>query len=670
MQALFTDEFDRIVSPPGNGWAVNQGTWSCDGSRLRTTGSAWNTLMLNAASGYPNQQVRTPLDIGTPSGRVIGHILRSNADRSQRVQVDLDWNDNPALTTVEVFWHAGGVYATRGIWHPNVARADGLVFESAVIDDTVYCWLNGVLVGSVSGCPVASGAYVGLSANYANNYIESFTLYDATAAVLTCDPLEVPALSTGNLLTLGTNLGGWTPGVPGVPVFTFDGGVVSQQWVDDEWTAHVVYDAPADVGTVRIDDPVTGAAANLNIGSATTPDVSAILSRLGVPDVGETLVSYLKTITGGRALNTPSVSFERFGEMLLSLDLSLGPAAIAAEFRTATASSESRESSIASTSIWTAALVASLQNAILEIGTDLNAIRGQGNDTLRAVIDELSGTYGDSLADIRDLIDGLQFDAEVNLQPVLDAIAALRGDNSTTLQNVHADLGTILGIKGLSNRDLTQVWNRIDAAETNLTGEHHQTHDSQTALYDQTEDHAHEILSAISGISNGGGTNLWDYLTSLLAALDLAKGGVGTALDKLQVALDALSAIASLLKPGGHTQYAPPVWPGAANVLWNQAYPLAVGLSVPVLCDGVVIEVTGVPNHTPHYDFGGTISHNHVGAIAFINDAGFCEPPQNFGWERGLYLPKTMTRASAFVLRCKAGVRGTLTPWAIKPSLT
>ena len=108
-----------------------------------------------------------------------------------------------------------------------------------------------------------------------------------------------------------------------------------------------------------------------------------------------------------------------------------------------------------------------------------------------------------------------------------------------------------------------------------------------------------------------------------------------------------------------------PVWPGLSGVFLGNVVPFAGDITVPTNMQGVIIEITTVPAGTSFFDFDGTPSWRWLGAVAFQDDNGQFEQPQNLGFGSQVYLPKSMGFATAAVLRVKPGVVGTLQTFSI-----
>ena len=83
--------------------------------------------------------------------------------------------------------------------------------------------------------------------------------------------------------------------------------------------------------------------------------------------------------------------------------------------------------------------------------------------------------------------------------------------------------------------------------------------------------------------------------------------------------------------------------------------------------DGVIVQVDTVPDSTSFFNFDGNPSYRYLGALAFYDNDGEYEAPQNLGFKFAVYCPKAMSLADGVSVRVKDGVTGTMTPWTINP---
>lgn len=108
-----------------------------------------------------------------------------------------------------------------------------------------------------------------------------------------------------------------------------------------------------------------------------------------------------------------------------------------------------------------------------------------------------------------------------------------------------------------------------------------------------------------------------------------------------------------------------PVWPGLAKVTFGTSVALASVVTLTEVMDGVVITLTGTPPDKPKYVLGGLTATAHIGQLAFVDDDGHAEYPQNLSFASQVYVPIAMAAASACVVRAVPGVTGTIQAWKV-----
>lgn len=108
-----------------------------------------------------------------------------------------------------------------------------------------------------------------------------------------------------------------------------------------------------------------------------------------------------------------------------------------------------------------------------------------------------------------------------------------------------------------------------------------------------------------------------------------------------------------------------PVWPGLAKVTLGTPVAISSGFTVTGPMHGVLVDITSLAANKPFFDFDGSLSYRNIGALAFQEDNGQEEFPQNLGFTSAVYCPKTMALAAACVVRADTSMTGTVTPWTI-----
>jgi hypothetical protein len=108
-----------------------------------------------------------------------------------------------------------------------------------------------------------------------------------------------------------------------------------------------------------------------------------------------------------------------------------------------------------------------------------------------------------------------------------------------------------------------------------------------------------------------------------------------------------------------------PVWPGLAAVTLGTPVAISSSFTVPGPMHGVLVDITAILANKPFFDFDGSLSYRNIGALAFNEDNGDEEFPQNLGFTSAVYCPKSMKIAANCVVRADASITGTVTPWVI-----
>lgn len=110
-----------------------------------------------------------------------------------------------------------------------------------------------------------------------------------------------------------------------------------------------------------------------------------------------------------------------------------------------------------------------------------------------------------------------------------------------------------------------------------------------------------------------------------------------------------------------------PVWPGLAKVTLGTPVALSAAVNVNVPMDGCLIALTATPPGKPVYTIGDQVATAHIGQVAFLDDNGEMEYPQNLSFPAEVYCPLSMAHAAGVKIRTVPGVSGSVTPWTITP---
>jgi hypothetical protein len=122
------------------------------------------------------------------------------------------------------------------------------------------------------------------------------------------------------------------------------------------------------------------------------------------------------------------------------------------------------------------------------------------------------------------------------------------------------------------------------------------------------------------------------------------------------------------LAGGLKVSYAPPVFPGLANVTYGAAQSMdAPNGSLSGPADGYKIVIDATPSWAGKFDFGAATAWRNIGAIAFVDDEGVAEPPQTLGMTPSHYVPRNMVTSVGAYYRLGIGWHAVATPFTINP---
>lgn len=229
-------------------------------------------------------------------------------------------------------------------------------------------------------------------------------------------------------------------------------------------------------------------------------------------------------------------------------------------------------------------------------------------------LDDIQPNHLISLTDIAGLINNLTSGGAYGLTDVLTAIANL---NPATAPGLTAATASILGAIGALALEIAGV----AAAET--------------------ED------AAASTAAAAGVAGLVAEIAGLAASI-----------------ASILQSLAEIKATIGAQAYHPPIWPGVAHVTMGAPQDLQGSLVVPGPMHGVCVDITSTDPGTAYFDYDVVRCWRNVGALSFVSDRGDHEQFQPLGFQRGIYVPKTMTYAASCKLHLGRGPKGTITPWS------
>lgn len=503
----------------------------------------------------------------------------------------------------------------------------------------------------------ATQDYAGYASRYALYGISSITISGETGPALDVSPSVVGNYGNTTELTFTGTDTAWTSGTPGAPTFTCDHGTLSDQSVASTTSATATYDPGDYLGTVVFTDPTTGQTDSVLVTSNpnTVPPSGTVFSQAVVDYLERSAVAEDDAYILNRTTDITVTSDETsamFGMYQTKRSVTQtdyapdgDPAVSALAYLLWQLVNGTTEPA---TGPWQHASGVPLSEQLGDILERWATLITANEYTLGTVITTLTGEGAHTHADILTAIEGIEA-GETDLTPVLDAIAALRGDTVSTV----AQLVDILGqIRTLSSYTLGSVKTWVEGVQGSGLPTIKAVMDRLAEIQPTTANSLDDILTKVVSEST---------LDSLLDAAVLAVGGEAGA--TIAAVLDAIAELSALVQAGpGETG---PVWPGEYNVEYGQEVSLSDGLTVDGPLDGLLVHIATAPAKAGRYGFGAVNSWTHCGAVIFASDHGDCEIAQPIGLDDQVIVPRAMAHAAYAIVRLTAGYTGTVTPWTI-----
>lgn len=255
-------------------------------------------------------------------------------------------------------------------------------------------------------------------------------------------------------------------------------------------------------------------------------------------------------------------------------------------------------------------------------------------------VDALTSNGANSLQTI---LDAIGAGLNVDLTPVLNAIAALRGDNTSTVKAILDSLTAYRTGNGYTVRDI------LDAIGQDSTNPNY-TVPALIAL----------LLLALMG----DGVKLATFVTKLATnKLDFIVDIVGTIIDAADFFLDLWNALRNPA-PVQVTGIVP-AYPGLEGVTLLDPIPFVDGVNVSLPMDGALIEIS-VPGEHP-YAIRNTqpTRYGRLGTYAFACDVERLESIQPIQYLNMVATPKSIIHPTGIVVQCKPGTVGTVIPYTL-----
>lgn len=651
----WSDTFDRADGPMGSDWSVMRGTCTIDDNRAVMVPTA--TMQAVQMSYAGDLDIGFTLDptycIGSRAQIVVHTNTSYGANMSLQVQ---SFAERYEVALVE--YDGGFGTFTRAIGNQAYSATTPVYFSVRLVGTHWSILANGVELDNYDGAGSSSGSAVLLQMVDVAAAILSFNVpQEAAAMAVTPDPVWVGGGSV-QMVATGT-LTSWTAGVPGSSTITVDHGTIEDQWTEDATTIHFTLVPAQYVGTLTftesqyaLTDEVTATLTpqegQSECACLLTPNGAAIVNRTGE----DFLTGHLLTdATPLPPDNTGDTGVPLFDFLLAWEKMQHGPGApVASESGILNDIVRYLVDSVEITpgeNVFTFAKLAEADANAIHVNWD--SFFGEDPGTLAALKAYLAGTPGGSHQDILDALAA----GVVDLTPVLDAIAGVKGDPLATIKAVLDQLFLLGG--GGSNYTLNDVMGLLDYI---------------------TSDGVVNLNSVLSTLATMRGDNsstlhaIQAYCVTAIAKLDEIKTYLQDQLGPMTVTLAAIEskvdAILALLRQVAVTRFQPPVWPGLENVDLYAMYSLPGNINLPGPMHGVRITITSTDPGTGFYDYDTHRCWRNIGALAFVTEDGYAEMWQPLGFTNAIYVPKTMTIAGSVIAHLGRGPQGFIQPWTFK----
>lgn len=653
----YPDTFNRADGSLGDGWSVKSGTATIVSNMAHLVGAAHVKATGVSESGDQDHSVVIPCSAANLSRT--GIILRGNAELTEFLWCAFNKTNGTGGYIGGYFY--GGSLVPGAFGEVDVSGKSSITFRATYSGGYLRAYVDGVQVGSWDFSGYAAYTGVGFMLTEGEGDIDAFDAAGGATAsmVVTPDPLWVGG-GTQLMTATGTDTS-WTPGEPGSSIITADHGTVEMQEVTSATTIDFLFTPAEYIGTITFTEDEYGATAEVEavavmpegypgaLDCKLTDNGAAIINRAGATPVE----SGKRVITTGDVVTTsPAV----FG-VLDGLELLIHYLYVFAGHE------------LPNGAPWSLSDVMGALNGGFTPTPGVSALGylygiDTKTDDIKAVTDGLRGVENWTLDDVLENLGGLPI---LNHQDLNTAINAIRGVENWTLDDL---LHNICGVPLTNNAELMTVLNAIRTTSSYTFG----------TVVDMLNDRPTNLAlaAAVASIQGSlGGIALEIAGIGVAETADAASSAAaataaGSALAWLLLngptILDILNDLKDLLQPSSAPLLVPPIWPGETGIEWGEPIAIESNLPVPGPMHGVVVHVTGCQGGTRYFDYDGVKAWSHLGALAFQTDHGDLEPFQPLGYEHGIYCPRVMRSAMACRLYRSRNVRGTVTPWKIKPA--
>jgi len=644
---VFYDDFERANGVPANGWVVRSGTFAISNGSIAGS-SGVGVQEGEGTGGYIEAAIHHYLPSAGGSGT--GLLIHAGTTTAGAL-----WVGVLLVANVWVFRVVNGYGGTGNL----VASVDlpgypgPYVKVKASWEGGHYkAWLNDSLLLEGDTEYAANSIYAGICAYGTTTSVTTdFRLVTDAAIDLVVtpnptgnygSPVEMSAVGTGTA---------WTAGTPGAPVLGVTVGVISDQVVADATHMTFTWTIGNFLGVATFTDPSTGETDAVLVtsnpaivdpsGAIFSPEAIAYIERSAIAEESPTIANREMVVSESGPSITLSSGINQIRLSVWDKTAELGgdPGINAlGDFLWKLLTNRNVQTDYA----WNPSRDTSLKEDLEYLVNEFFFVRTVNEYTLGDVITTLAGEGGPTHKDIMDAVGEL---AAPDLQPVLDAIAALRGDQVATVAAVLTQLDTI---RSIGDYTLSTVKTWVDAVRGTDQPTVHDVLDAIAALNNAPTTDLEPVLTSVAGVN----TNTLDLIATLAAFLIPEVATV-------QTILDAIEAVSPEPTASGNA----PIWPGIENVELGTPVALVTGTTIEGPMDGILVDITSAPANAGLYLFGATKSYTHAGSVMFQTDNGDFEFPAKIAVAKHVLCPRTMKSAGHAILRINAGFGGTATPW-------
>lgn len=514
-------------------------------------------------------------------------------------------------------------------------------------------YVDDVLLVEADDATYATNDRLGMGGSNNNSVIADFRAVGGAAVQLDITPDVVGNYGSAVTLTATGTGTAWTSGTPGSPAFTCNHGTITAQTVNSTTEATLTFDPGDYLGAVTFTDPDNGTTDTIVVTSdvGVIPPGGTFLSQEAIDYIERSAIAETNPTIANREMDVHQAGAE------VDFATALGELHLAAWKNDATIQSAPNTAN-ALYLLWR--LINGgydpptgpfTEPTSVPLAHALDFLRERWATTVDPwTVDQLvTALGGDPLASHQDILTALDgLEVTTDLQPVLDAIAAMQGDPLATIKAV---LDYLFAMRTVSEWTLGDVKSWIEAVRGT---------DQPTIA---------NVMAKLALIQAGGLPSLNDIdehlstFGAVVTAIDLVLGAQNKLPGTMAYILDDVYDIVFGLQNATPPTLSTNLWPGEDNVTLGTEVALTDGLVITGPLNGVLLTITGYPVRTQKYEFGAINSWSRVGAVIFGTDRDDYERSQTFSLDRQILIPQTMESAASAVFRVNEGWEGTVRPW-------